>query len=729
MANSNYMEQLFEGEVTDVLRRDAWSRVSVKTKKGFRVIVGSIPVVQIGDHVEISANAVSHPKYGQQLQFSGVLNLVDNTEPLKYLIEFISSRRFKGVGYSSANQLVSAHGEKLIELVNTADPALFKTVGVSQVVIKKLVQDWQFDGPNNVMRAHLCLLGLTPRMAENAVKTFGSSALNVVKADPYRLTDLDRVGFGKADMIARKMGWPPSSPERIEAACVYCLEQCSQEGHCYLPVGLLAEKCQTMLGGDMSLATIANSIVRASENHRIILDGHNAYRPGLKFAEDQCILHLARLMPDPDAEPVSSDVQETLARIGGFENIQFGEKQLMALKQVTEGEGVFVITGGPGVGKTTTVRAICALWEDMGLTSYRLCAPTGRAAKRLSEATSGRATTIHRLLGFDPFKGGFVHNADNQLLADAVLVDEASMLDISLFHHLLCAIPDHCRLVIVGDVDQLPSVGPGRVLGDLIDSDVFPVTRLDRVYRQSNGSTIVSVAHTVLAGKVPDLPPSPKGGNDCLMIEAETSKDVMNVLADLFVKKFPKKNIKPNDVQVLTPMRERGVGVKDINPVLQEILNPASANTPEMSEQGRLFRVGDRVMQIKNNYKIGAEGIFNGDVGFITHVDENAGTVSVSYDGEPAVVHYSDDILDELVLSYCSTIHKAQGSEYPVVIIVLHDSHSNMLQNNLVYTAITRAKSMCIVVGTKSALQLSVKNTKQRSRYTGMIRGLRAASS
>jgi exodeoxyribonuclease V alpha subunit len=683
------------------------------------VIIGNMPLVHVGDNVRVTveSNSTHHPKFGEQFQYAGALTHIEDADPHKYLIDYLCSRKFRGVGRGSASRLVGEFGEKTPKVLSN-QPASLRGVLPSGVV-DKLLKTWNEDAPNNVLRAELCIIGLTPRMADNAVRTFGNSSLKMIREDPYCLTELDRVGFAKADRLASKLGFEENSPQRIEAATVYALEVASQDGHCYLPVGLLAEHCQNLLG-DISLATIAKAILAARDKGRIILEGDRAYRPYLRTAELNCVNYLHDLMPsEPEILGDVTGIKSALARIGGFEYIEFSPKQLQSILQANQ-RGVSVITGGPGTGKTTSTRAICALWEDMSI-SYKLCAPTGRAAKRLAEATRCKASTIHRLLAYDPFTNTFRHNAENPIQADAVLIDEASMVDISMFSKFLSALPMGCRLVVVGDVNQLPSVGPGRILGDLIDSGVFPVTQLDRVYRQESGSTIVSVAHGILGQATPSLPPSPKGGHNCMMIEASTPKAITDALVDLFTTKFPKRGIKPFDVQILTPMRERGVGVKDLNPILQQVLNAESPDKDEMHDQGRIFRVGDRVMQIRNNYNLGEEGIFNGDIGCITEADDSSGTLHVDYEGENNLVMYKDDDLDDLVLAYAATIHKSQGCEFPVVIVILHDSHWNMLQNNLIYTAITRARNMCILIGSHSALDQGVQNIKQRLRYTGLV--------
>jgi exodeoxyribonuclease V alpha subunit len=594
---------------------------------------------------------------------------------------------------------------------------------------QKILQAWnESKAGREVMfflQAHQLSLGLSHRL----IKHYGANAAELIKKNPYRLADdLWGIGFLKADDVARKLGFPEDGYERIRAGLAFALTKATENGHVFLPAPVLIEKAAELL--QLELDTVVYSLDNMAATDLVKRDEHgNCYLPWLFHAEAGVakragFLRLG-LKPLPTAVIASAIGEAEAAASAGKGGIEFrfSEDQRRGIGQAVN-EGLFLLTGGPGTGKTTTVAAILRVFTQAGL-DVKLAAPTGRAARRLAEVTGRKATTLHRLLQYDPNTRGFVHDEESPLPCDALIVDEVSMIDTALMYSLLRAVKPGTRLVLVGDPDQLPSIGAGKILGEFIRSEVVPHLHLAAVFRQAEASRIVTNAHRVNRGLAPVL-----GGEDGEPITAETAgnfhfvergetgslvETVVELVSERLPRRFGFDAIR--DVQVLTPMNQGPLGTQVLNEALQQRLNPKG---PALSHRGRLFRRGDKIMQLKNNYE---KNVFNGDIGRVLSVDTAEDGLVADFDGER--VQYEEDALDQLTLAYACTIHKSQGSEFKAVVLAISKSHFVMLQRNLFYTAITRAKDQLVIVGHRAAVHRCVDNNPAVQRNTLLAERLR----
>jgi exodeoxyribonuclease V alpha subunit len=561
--------------------------------------------------------------------------------------------------------------------------------------------------------------GVSSGYATKIFKQYGDRSIAVVKQNPYRLaTDIFGIGFVTTDRIAEKLGFPKDSKLRAEAGILYVLHQLSDDGHVYYPYELLITKCREILQVDRDV--IEKAFGTISLEKKIIIEDLNEDIE--EFRENNKAVYLAKfhLSETSVANRLKRLIQakKSIRKIGTQKAIEWVQKQLsinLATKQI-EAVGsaidkkVMVITGGPGTGKTTIINAILRIFEKLKI-RIMLAAPTGRAAKRMSEATGHEAKTIHRMLEYSIQKGGFQRNEESPLKCDLLVIDEASMIDTILMHHLLKAIPKEATFILVGDVNQLPSVGAGSVLNDIISSAALPVVELNEIFRQAKESQIIVNAHRINNGQMPKLDFSSKE-TDFYFIEKEDPEEVLQIILELVKKRVSKKfGFDPlDDIQVLTPMHRGTVGAGNLNSELQEMLNPGEGG---LLRGTRTFRVNDKVMQIKNNYD---KEVFNGDIGKISRIDFENQEISITFDGRSVDYDYTD--LDEIVLAYAVSVHKSQGSEYPAVIIPILTQHYMLLQRNLIYTAVTRGRKLVVIVGTRKALAIGVKNNKTEKRYT-----------
>ncbi|MEQ1839448.1 MAG: ATP-dependent RecD-like DNA helicase, partial [Verrucomicrobiales bacterium] len=565
--------------------------------------------------------------------------------------------------------------------------------------------------------------GLSTARSLRLYKTYGDDAVNILRADPYRLArEIPGIGFRTADDIARNMGQAPDAPRRLAAGLLYVLEQAERQGHSALPrEKLIDDAASTLecrpeeLEPALSRLILESRIVIETGSEESLVFGIDLHEAEATVAE--AIRALLTLAPAKTAN-------DPAASIKGFESqhrINLGTEQIDAVIRASR-HRFFIITGGPGVGKTTILRALLQILTDNKVNPV-LCAPTGRAAKRLSESTGREAFTLHRALEYQPH-AGFTRNAKKPLAGDVFIIDEASMIDIRLMASLMSAIPPHGSVLLVGDVDQLPSVGPGCVLRDLIESGVVPVARLSEIYRQAAASRIIEAAHAVNQGHLPPL--ESESDSDFFFIERTGPEAIGSTLLHLVAERIPGKFHldRRDEIQVLTPMNRQSLGTKELNTSLQAALNPPSELKFEIERFGTLFRTGDKVIQTRNNYD---KEIFNGDIGHIAEITTEPVSVYVTFDGNQRI-HYEPGELDELQLAYAVTIHKAQGSEFPAVVIPLASQHYVLLQRNLLYTAITRGKRLVIVVGEKRALEMAVRNSESSQRYSGLKRRLQGES-
>jgi exodeoxyribonuclease V alpha subunit len=586
---------------------------------------------------------------------------------------------------------------------------------------KEIVRAWAEQREIKEVMIFLQSHGVSTHYAIKIYKAYGAQATELVRENPYRLaTDIYGIGFKSADKIAAALGIPPDAPQRIEAGTLYLLGQGGDRGHLYLPRPALIEEAEKLLGA--TAPQVEAAVAALAEMEQIVIEEiaesnePAIYVKALHSAEVGVAGRVRSLLIQPML-PLEIDLDRALDWFEKGEKIALARQQRQAIRAGLTRK-MLVITGGPGTGKTTLVRGIVKILDKKGQ-KVLLAAPTGRAAKRLAEATGSEATTLHRLLEFNPQTRQFDRNRDHPLSCDLLIVDEASMLDTVLAHHVLKAVPDHGRLILVGDVDQLPSVGPGRVLGDMIRSEAVEVVRLTEIFRQAERSLIVVNAHRVKQGSMPILESVDSDG-DFFFIERKEPEEVAETIAQLVAKRIPGKfGLNPVDqIQVLTPMNRGPLGTDNLNAALRDLLNPEGTT---ITRGGHSLRVGDKVMQVRNNYDL---EVFNGDIGRVIAIDEVEQIVRVAVDSREVVYDFGS--IDELTLAYACSIHKSQGSEYPCVVIPLHTTHYVMLQRNLLYTALTRAKRLAILVGEERALRVAVGNKRVRPRFTRLAERLAA---
>ncbi len=680
--------------------------------------IGPLLGVREGDELRLSGRWINHAKYGEQFEAKSYVQVAPST--LDGIRRFLGSGKVKGLGEKRAAQVVEAYGLETLEVIENDPDRLLEIRGIGRATVDRIRESWdQHRGIQQIM-IFLTGHGVAPGVAVKAFRRYGPGAVDVVRSNPYRLAEeVFGVGFLTADRIARQLGISAEAPERLEAGVLHTLNEASVQGHVFLPEDELLSAAVSLLEADperlpSALAgLVARQLVvvhpRADEPPAI-------YIPRLERAEATVALDLSEIVGKPPrGKPII--VSSAVAWYQGQAKIELAARQREALAAALT-EKVVVITGGPGTGKTTLIRGVVQILGKKDL-QVALAAPTGRAAKRLSEATGHKARTIHRLLEFTPRTRGFSRNRENPIEADCLVIDEISMLDIELAAALLEAVPPDCRLVLVGDADQLPSVGPGNVLADLIASDAMPVIRLDRVFRQAERSHIVDNAHRVNSGRMP-LSNSNPDESDFFFVARDDAEEAAELAIDFAARRIPERfGLDPVwDIQVLSPMHRGVLGVTRLNERLQAQLTPAGR---ELTVGWRRFRVGDKVMQIRNNYEL---DVFNGDLGQVETIDFEERELTVRFDDRLVVI--PSDNLDDIIPAYACTIHKSQGSEYPAVVIVLHHQHHIMLQRNLLYTAITRGRRLVVIVGSKRALGRAVHNATVRTRHTLLAERLRA---
>lgn len=694
-------------------------RLRPQSSVGAAVIVGSIASPLLGEEVELTGEWVEHARFGRQFKAETCRRLAVTTE--KGIERFLASGIIKGIGPSLAAKLVSHFGARTLEILEFSPHRLTDVEGIGAKKAEAIRIAFASQTELRDVMLFLELHGVSGAYGARIVAAYGAMALDILRDSPYRLAaDVDGIGFRTADQIAQSLGLDRDDPQRVAAGIQYALLQIAQSGHCCVPDTVLVEEAAKLLAVD---ALEVDSKLRQMITTGQLMTAENAgmelvYPAYLYYAEKKVAERLLEIRDHAKTVP-SLDHQGAVNQWERAAQVNLAEAQRQALISALA-HGVLILTGGPGTGKTTTVRGILAVLEAEGF-KIVLGAPTGRAAKRLSEATGREAATIHRLLEAGGGREGapvFSRNEENTVDADVLIVDEVSMMDINLTNYLLRAVPDGCRVILVGDVDQLPAVGPGSVLKDIIRSQAVPVVRLTEVFRQAGESIIVHNAHRINRGLKPDY----NVNQDFRFLEFGDSQSAANAIVDLCVNQLPADGYSiTGDIQVLSPMHRQDCGVENLNILLQQAINPAQPEKPEIATAKFTFRQGDKVMQMKNNY---TKGVFNGDIGIITAIDN--GLVFVRYP-ENSIIYESNEV-DELHLAYAMSVHKSQGSEYPVVVMPLTDSHYVMLQRNLLYTAVTRAKERVVLVGTKAALNTALSNDRTKRRYTLLAERLRGES-
>lgn len=721
------------------------AKVRIRGRREPVTVVGNLLGTNPGETLKLYGYWITNPRYGEQFKVERFNPIYPAT--VEGIRKYLGSGLIKGIGPVMAGRIVDCFGIDTLHIIESNIERLSEVPGIGQARIAMIGRAWEEQREIKEVMLWLQGHGISAAYAVRIYKAYGEEALNIVSRNPYRLAfDIFGIGFKTADRIARQLGLPDNSPERLKAALIHHLYAAADEGHVYMPEDRLAAKAAAALEMDTKLMLPQIDALQYDDAIFIEEDfqPRRAYLKAFRYAETGVAWHVRRLVdmastreaPDECRKQASgagsrsfgSLVQADLVDQDGLQSSNFSLQATpkgyinLAPQQIKAVEAsrqrrLLIITGGPGTGKTTIIKAIIGLHSRYGR-KIALCAPTGRAAKRMAEATGQEARTIHRLLEYSPAERGFKCNEGNPLDADLVIVDEASMIDIVLGYHLFKALSPGASLILVGDVDQLPSVGAGNLLCDLINSGRAEVIRLNHIYRQAGGSLIVTNAHRINSGRMP-RPAGRDDTGDFFFIREEDPPKVLEAVLSLCAERLPQKYLVDpfEQIQVLVPMHRGLLGVINLNNALQDRLNPRGR---ELVRGGRRFRCGDKVMQTVNNYD---KDVYNGDVGRITGIDTVEQVLRINVEGREVDYDFSE--LDELSLAYAVSVHKSQGSEYPIIILPLLKQHYMMLQRNLLYTAVTRAKRLAVIIGSPRALQIAVNNDKVAERYSGLIDRLR----
>ena len=678
-------------------------------EEGQFTATGYMPFITEGESVALSGNWTTHPDYGEQFKAEYYETVMPSDE--ESIIKYLSSGIISGIREATAKKLIDHFGLDVLQIMLTQPSKLAEIKGISKEKAKKIGEQFaEIQSMQNIVM-FLQQYGISATTAVKVHNSLGANSVELIKKNPYILSDMvDGISFKTSDTIAFNMGLPKNSIMRIRSGIIHILRSAAYtSGHVYMPKDVLIEHTvYTLKVTDDEVIAAVSELLSSKELFQDKVDGIDAYYL-YSYYESEYYIARRLIAMSQNTQKFTMTEEKAEKAIDALEaktNLYLAAEQRNAVVTALSA-GCMILTGGPGTGKTTTINTIIKLLEDLKL-SIALAAPTGRAAKRMSQVTGYEAKTIHRLLEYNPMDG-YKRNDENHLEGDALIVDECSMIDILLFYNLMKAIPSNMRLILVGDIDQLPSVGAGNVLRDIIDSQQIPVVRLTRIFRQAQSSRIVMNAHAINAGQFPNI----KNGldTDFFFINQEDADEMVKLIIGLVRDRLPKKyGYPPKEIQVLTPMQRGTVGAGNLNIELQNALNPTG---PSLARGGYTFRQGDKVMQIRNNYD---KNVFNGDIGYITAVNTNERTLTVTYDSR--LVEYDITELDEIVLAYAVTIHKSQGSEFPVVVMPVTMKHFVMLQRNLIYTGITRAKKICVLVGTTKALAYAIKQNTVSKRNT-----------
>lgn len=698
-------------------------RVTVKGYRELVTVIGVLPSVNAGEWITAQGNWVQDKQHGPQ--FKTTFLKASPPTSREGIEKYLASGLIKGIGPVYAKKLVEKFGEQILTVIDLYSAQLEEVNGIGPERRKKIKAAWVEQRAVREIMIFLHAHGVSTSRAVRIYKAYGEQAIETVRANPYTLAkDIYGIGFQSADAVAQKLGIPRDSMIRAVAGLRHSLLEATSDGHCALPKEVLQERAAKLL-------EIEGSIVHQALE-RLLLDlelvqesiGSDVlvYLPHLRRAEEGIAGRLRELAKAPSCLP-PIDVEKAIAWCQQKTGKELAPTQRAALQRALQSR-IIVITGGPGVGKTTLVDSVLRILRAKNLLCL-LCAPTGRAAKRLGEATGMEAKTIHRLLEFQNFSGGFARNAAHPLECQVLAADETSMIDVPLMNKLVQALPENAHLLLVGDMDQLPSVGPGAVLADIIRSEVMPVVRLTEVFRQAASSQIVTNAHRVNSGQMPQIPP-PGNESDFFFIEREESESIQATILELVKERVPRKlGLDPVlDVQVLCPMNRGNLGARAMNGLLQNRLNPPRDNEASVERFGWQFRLRDKVIQNQNNYD---KEVFNGDIGQIVSIDPAEQELQIRFEAREVVYDFHE--LDELSLAYAITIHRSQGSEFPAVIVPVAMQHYLLLQRNLIYTAMTRGRKLVVLVGQRKALAIAVNNDRAGERYSGLYDRLRTKQS
>ena len=704
----------------------------LENEDGEVTCVGNLNFITEGEMLELEGEYVNHSVYGNQLKVSAYR--VKEPEDLVSIERYLGSGAIKGIGQTMASRIVKKFRGDTFRIIEEEPERLAEIKGISERKAMEIASQMEEKKDMRKSMIYLQKYGISTKLAAKIYQRYGMKVHQILEENPYRLADdIEGVGFRTADEIAARIGIHTDSDYRIRSGLFYILQQAVAEGHIYLPEELLLRRAKVLLGIEiediekyiMDLCMERKTVMKEKDGKVIVYPVHYYYME----------LNTAKMLNDLDIDcQMPEDMMEKRLRaVEEKEKIELDPLQHKAVIESIK-HGLLILTGGPGTGKTTTINTMIQFFESEGL-SILLAAPTGRAAKRMTEATGYEAQTIHRLLEVngnpeEESTGGFLRNRENPLEADVIIIDEMSMVDLNLMHALLSAVVQGTRLILVGDVDQLPSVGPGSVLKDIISSERFHVVTLTKIFRQAGESDIIMNAHKINAGEPVELN---KKSRDFFFVKCDEADTIIGGIIALIQRKLPQYvQAHPNEIQVMTPTRKGLLGVERMNVILQKYLNPADEKKTEREINGRLFREGDKVMQIKNNYQLEWEictrfgltvdkgmGVFNGDMGVISEINEYKETVEVEYD-EGRKVKYGFDMVDELELAYAITVHKSQGSEYPAVILPLLPGPKLLYNRNLLYTAVTRAKKCLTIIGSDTTFQEMIRNKSEQERYTSL---------
>ncbi len=723
------MERI-EGMISDIVFKNednGYTIAHLANSDNEIVIVGCMPTLAIGESIEVEGKWVNHKIYGTQFEVLKFMPVTPSS--LEGIFVYLSSGMIHGVGEKMAKRIVDKFGVETLNVIQNNPERLSEIEGIGSKKIKQIVKSYEDNRELRNIIIELSPYGITPNYCMKIYKKYKNKAIEVINKNPYKLAeDIRGIGFKIADNIAGKIGIEKDSRDRISQGIIYILNQSLSNGNTYLPKAHLLKQAKELL--EVKEDIINECIMSLAYDQRVQIEKINQeqliYLTQYYIYENGVCKQIIKLSQS-EIDDLSVDIEEAIREIETEDNIKLAKNQQIAVKEAIE-SGVIVITGGPGTGKTTTINTIIKVFEKNNK-EVVLAAPTGRAAKRMSETSNKEAKTIHRLLemGYttESDELQFMKNEEEPIKADVVIVDEVSMVDIALMYNLLKAISPGTRLIIVGDSDQLPSVGAGNVLKDIIESKVVNVVELNEIFRQAQESMIVVNAHRINSGQPIHLN---KKGKDFFFLKKENNEEVLQEIIGLVNERLPKfYNVdKLKDIQILTTMRKGDLGVNNLNNELQKYLNKPEKFKVEEDFNKRTFRVGDKIMQVKNNYtkkwetedkKESGEGVYNGDIGYVYHIDKNDRKLYAIFD-DSKIVSYSYDELDELEHSFCTTIHKSQGSEFPVVIIPITWAPPMLLSRNLLYTAVTRAKKLVVLVGDVKYLEYMIKNNRTGDRYS-----------